>query len=151
MSNFYLSDKNIACSKVCLKECFKVDYEIEKTVVQYPSLNYLNFLRSFNETSFLFPKNEQQAEAFAKKSLVKLMVNYKTIEYTLVEEIAQMPFEVLLGNIGGQLGLFIGISLLSLIEIFQLLIRLLLVLIRHFKRKNSSTNTNNDKNYNSLG
>ncbi len=51
-------------------------------------------------------------------------MNYEGYTYTQIEEIPAVTFEQLLGNVGGQLGLFIGISLLSLIECLEILLEL---------------------------
>ena len=140
LSTFYASENN-ECQEVCAKECFKIEYEIEKTSLQFPSLNYLNLLKEAEESRF--PKKKEKALSFAKKSFLKLMVNFKTVEYSMIEENAQMTFGILLGSIGGQLGLFIGISVLSLMEVIELLLRLFYVLIRYCKKEFINYHNNN--------
>jgi hypothetical protein len=126
--------QNNTCKNVCRKECFKIDYEIEKSILRFPSQNYLNFLHIHEFSSSKFPKEHTKLEKYAKKSFLKLMVNYKTVEYTVIEENAQMTFETLLGSIGGQLGLFIGISVLSLMEVIELFFEFFLVFIKLYRR-----------------
>ena len=100
LSNFYVSD-NFVCQNTCQKECYKVEYDIQTNVVKYPNLNYLNYLRSENDTSSRFPNDEKNAEKFADNAFIKLMVNYETIEYVYVEENPKINLEILLGSIGG--------------------------------------------------
>ena len=64
------------------------------------------------------------------------MVNYKTTEYVYTEENAQMNLEILLGSIGGQWGLFIGISFVSLIELIELFFSFCLNGYKHNRKCN---------------
>ena len=136
-TNFFYGPENSICQNVCHKECYKIEYEIETNVVRHPNLNYLNFLRHKNDTSFRFPDDQKKAEKFADNSLIKLMVNYKTTEYVYTEENAQMNLEILLSRIGGQWGLFIGISFVSLIELIELLVSFCLNSYKQYQNRNN--------------
>jgi hypothetical protein len=139
LSTFYVSD-NFICQNICQKECYQVEYDVQTNIVKYPNLNYLNYLRSENSASSRFPINEIDAEKFADNSFIKLMVNYETIEYVYVEENPKINLEILLGSIGGQLGLFIGISFINLIELFEILISTCCILIQYFRNYSRSNN-----------
>lgn len=56
-----------------------------------------------------------------KESLLQLNINYGCMATTLIEEHAEFPFSTFLANLGGQLGLFLGMSFLSFFEIFEIL------------------------------
>ena len=47
-------------------------------------------------------------------NVVKLNINYRDLQYTLVEESQKTTWLDLISNIGGTLGLFTGFSFLSL-------------------------------------
>lgn len=55
-----------------------------------------------------------------------LHINYDAMRESVVSETPSMTFSQLLGNIGGQMGLFLGISVISLMEVGELvLVRLI--------------------------
>ena len=64
----------------------------------------------------------------ARGSLVKIFVYFDQIKYTRVNEAPAVTFVDLIANIGGELGLFIGISLLSLVELIELSLDLIRIL-----------------------
>ena len=50
-----------------------------------------------------------------------MSVFYNTLDYTLSEEEPKMTVDILIGAIGGHLHLFMGMSLLSFVEIYLLI------------------------------
>ena len=60
-----------------------------------------------------------------KERYLSLNIYYDTIEYSNIESTPQTVILDLISNIGGIFGLFIGISLLSFIEIFELIFNLI--------------------------
>jgi len=56
-----------------------------------------------------------------KESVILLNINYETMVSTIIEETPALPFPTLLGNLGGQLGLFLGMSFLSFVELFEMI------------------------------
>ncbi len=63
--------------------------------------------QNFNRNKFLI-KNETSSSS----ERVQFSVYYEKPEYTVIDQIAQMTVFDLISNIGGNLGLFIGISFL---------------------------------------
>ena len=53
-------------------------------------------------------------------NLVKVVVYYDTLAYTLAEERALITVDMLFGTLGGHLHLFLGMSLLSVVELIEL-------------------------------
>ena len=62
-----------------------------------------------------------------EENIVEVYVYYETLTYTNTVEEPKMSFEDLIGSLGGHLHLFLGMSLLSFAEIFELLASLLLM------------------------
>ena len=60
----------------------------------------------------------------ALKSFVRVLISYDTLSYELTTESAKMEIVDLLANVGGNLGLFMGVSVLSLCEILQAFIEI---------------------------
>jgi hypothetical protein len=66
-------------------------------------------------------------------------VYFDSLDYTLIDQIPKMNMLDLISNIGGSLGLFIGVSFLSFAEIIELFIEILFIL----KNFNLVNNLNN--------
>jgi hypothetical protein len=63
-----------------------------------------------------------------KESLVNVKIFYESLSYTLTNESPQMDAVYLLGSIGGNLGLFLGISVFSKCEVIEAVIEIILFL-----------------------
>jgi hypothetical protein len=72
-------------------------------------------------------------------SIAKVNVFYNDVSYTAYVENPSLTGDVLLGNIGGVLGLFIGISIMSLMEVFELFIEFIKIIYHHNKESNKVT------------
>ena len=104
------------CNSDCPLECDGIKYE--KTI----SLTRIlmdEFIRYYSDSlnQFSFIKN---LTADDLNDLVMFNVYYDELEYTNISQLPKMDFFDLVSNIGGNLGLFIGISFLSLAEIIEL-------------------------------
>ena len=126
--------KNIykICSPYCPLECNDITYSLSVSHSDFPNPNYAEILKKkpiiqskfqkskvFTNESLIVDNNE------LKKSIAAITIYYDDLKYTLISQIPKMSFEDLLANIGGQLGLFIGISFLSFVEIFDALIQVI--------------------------
>ena len=65
-------------------------------------------------TTYSPVKDEQESY----KNFVGVHISYQVIRKEVLTESKETTFSVLLANIGGQMGLFVGISAISIIEIF---------------------------------
>ena len=63
----------------------------------------------------------------ARKSFATLNVYYDSLTFTEMTESPKMDIIALLASIGGNLGLFLGVSVFSLFEVFQALIEIYLI------------------------
>ena len=68
-----------------------------------------------------------------EKSLVKVNLFYESLSYTETTESPKMDIFSLLGSIGGNLGLFLGVSVFSLCEIIEVLIEIYFISKKGFK------------------
>lgn len=68
-------------------------------------------------------------------------INFEDMFYTYVYQSPSITVEQLIAFIGGNFGLFIGISLLSLVEVIEIIFNLIFFLIKRAKlRKNEKEN-----------
>jgi hypothetical protein len=120
---FAQSDLDIFCEKACQEKCNKIDYILEATSSSsFPTLSYVNFLKASLGDKFPTSNNVNELLEFSKSGFLRISINYDKLYYTLIKENPAMSGNDLFGLIGGQIGLFLGISLLSLVEIVELIV-----------------------------
>ena len=133
-----LMDKISAiCSPKCPLECESIDYSLSVSHSYFSSPDYFKFLKTkqifqslLNNSSNYCNNSVEIENEVIRKSIVEVNVFYDELKYTKVSQIAKMTFEDLMANIGGTLGLCIGISFLSFVEIFEAIIQLFMILGR---------------------
>ena len=142
MHNFYsthlTSDFTNYCINACPEKCNTVEYELTVNSGFYTNLNTMYYIKYSEGKLDYIPDDDNTLLWYGLQSLMYVNINYQNLYYTLVEENAAMTFQSLLGTVGGQLGLFIGISFLSLIEIIEIAIELAYF---HYKFKNEKSKT----------
>ena len=69
-----------------------------------------------------YPDNKTFSLENLKKKVIAFDIFYSQLEYTIISEVANLNPLTLIANIGGVLGLCLGMSFLSFVEIFELLI-----------------------------
>ena len=111
-----LSSENTA--KTCESKC-----PLECSSIQYNPIFYYG-------TGYPIIKSSSELR-------ILLNIFYDSLSYTTIEEIAKMEFTDLFSNTGGTLGLFLGISLLSFGEIFEIIF---VFIVSIFKRRESFAN-----------
>lgn len=124
---FETSDVGQLCSYSCPTECNSISYDSSVDTAYFPTLTYLRSLSVLSNLPSLFPKDQSLLADFARQGYLKVIINYDDISYTSLDDNPQYTIQDLLGNIGGQLGLFIGISFLSFIEFLQLFVEIVLI------------------------
>ena len=121
------------CGFDCPIQCNSIDYIISNSMAFYPSPYYVDILA--NKTNFLKNFNSSDKEnllSSVRKYLVRVTISYNELGYTLIQEFPSIDPATLVGNVGGQFGLFLGISILSIIEVFELMIDLMLITKKKF-------------------
>jgi hypothetical protein len=128
----------------CPIECTSSDYSIGISMSDYPSREYVEFLKTDpNITRKYIEENETITFEKLRESLVCVKIYFKNFQYTKISESPVYTPIDLVSNIGGQLGLFIGISVLSTVEMIEILIEILFIL---FKKKDSVVHVSELKN-----
>jgi len=97
----YFNKIDIKCSEYCLLECDTFSYDISI--------------------------NSGQFQPFITDNITGIYVYYEDLRYTWINQQPKMQFIDLISNIGGSLGLFVGISFISFLELFEILIEIIFV------------------------
>jgi hypothetical protein len=119
----------------CPLECDSVAYDLSISFSKLILERHINFLKQKNLLRFINPKYGLLTENDSKNFAI-INVFYKNLEYTRISQLPKIDFFDLISNIGGNLGLFIGISFLSFAEIIELLIETFYILFekKRFKQ-----------------
>jgi hypothetical protein len=115
------------CESACPLQCNTINYKITSNLCSYPTEYYTSLLSSKSDFLDNFNTNSSSINKDVKEYLLKVTVNYDDLSYLYVQEVAATTVDSLVGNIGGQFGLFIGISLISLIDLFEIIIDFLII------------------------
>ena len=81
----------------------------------------------------------------ASKDYVTIYVFYKTLKYTSITQQAKTKGRQLVSNLGGYLGLFVGLSFVSLFEIAEILIEMIYILFGKQKRIKPQERSDNER------
>jgi hypothetical protein len=126
ISEFF--DKNFI-NKNCLSSCpLECDHSFYKRFLSFSQLNPHDYdieLLSPNILSDFF--NRTFDEETAAKSFIQVNIFYQSLSYTLTTELPQWDAIALFGSIGGNLGLFLGVSVFSLCELVEFTAEIYLV------------------------
>ena len=97
------------CSKYCPLECDTLNYKISHSSKMISSL----------ETSI------------KRTKIFKIYVFYEDLKYTLITQKPKIELFGFISNIGGTLGVFIGFSFISVLELFELLAEYIFVIFNY--------------------
>ena len=76
-----------------------------------------------------------------KKSVSRVQIYFNEMKETIISEKVKTEPSDLISNLGGLLGLFLGLSFLSLIEFVEIGLQILIVLFSKNDNKISESNT----------
>ena len=114
------------CIHKCPLECNSTEFTSSLTSVELIGDLFADFLNSeMRNNLYLDFESSRPIDAeIAKKSFVSFQLYYSTNSFTLSRETPSMDIVSLLANIGGTLGLFLGVSLLHFCELIEVLIEI---------------------------
>jgi hypothetical protein len=123
------------CYSNCPDVCNEVEYDIKSYISLYPTRYYTNVL-------YKWAQNRKIAlnQSDVQDSFLKLNVYYHAMYYTsMVETLAKSTIDIF-SDFGGTLRLCLGLSIMSFIEILELLFNLASVLVVYSKQKDIKGN-----------
>jgi hypothetical protein len=129
-----------SCYDDCPFECSTIEYDVSISYANYPSYNfYLNeTLVNIDYYKDIFRTDNVTYEDFSQ--LASVYIYYDQLVHTEVSAKPALEIVDIISYMGGTLGLFIGISVLSFVEIVELGFNVTrAALRRHFNRKLQET------------
>ena len=106
---------------MCPLECNKTEFKTSLSTVRLIGETYAKYINENKNLSSDFSYKPLSAEQ-AEKSFLNVRISYDSLSFTLSTESPKLDLVSLLANIGGTLGLFLGVSALSLCELVEILI-----------------------------
>uniref|UniRef100_A0A2K5CZY0 Bile acid-sensitive ion channel n=1 Tax=Aotus nancymaae TaxID=37293 RepID=A0A2K5CZY0_AOTNA len=96
----------------CPVSCEETEYPATISYSSFPSQKALNYLS----------KKLNQSRKYIRENLVKIEINYSDLNYKITQQQKAVSVSELLAELGGQLGLFCGASLITIIEIIEYIV-----------------------------
>ena len=126
------------CAPLCPLECNQTIYYLTLSATKLNLNYYQNFLKEKNLTALNF---EDQ-----KNALIKFNVYFDSFSYKLITETPSINVVELFSNIGGTLGLFLGVSFLTCVELIDFLIQVCFILLPKSRKVSSEAPIETDMN-----
>jgi len=124
LNEFKKKDPYEMCSQYCPLECDSISYTVIPYSEQFTSTGPIGNISKSENGLEKFTTYEQ-----VKKSYIAILVYYKNLKYTLISQEPKTRLFTYISSIGGTFGLFLGISFLSFLEIFEILFEIIYILI----------------------
>ena len=116
---------NEKCSAHCPLECSEMTFDFTISSSDYPTEHAYDILKSDIHVS----RVTNLTYAKFKERSVMVSIYYSQLNYLAINQLKKFEFMDLLASIGGLLGFFIGMSFLSFIEFFEIIIDVLLTIL----------------------
>ncbi|XP_063301279.1 amiloride-sensitive sodium channel subunit gamma-like [Pelobates fuscus] len=136
MYEYKLSHDQLRCH--CPLQCEEEIFELTLSSSQWPSSMYLDTFSKHLSSR----RGYQQHTENIRDNVVKVVVYYQQLNYELIEEVPSMQLVDLFSSIGGLVGLWIGVSVCTVAEFFELILNLLTFFIRQIPKRDEESPTN---------
>jgi hypothetical protein len=114
------------CQKnYCPLECDSFEYDIN--LYQQSLLNTGKISNFYNNSIYYGFTNDFKTYENVSKTFFSINVYYEDLKYTLISQQPKIELFGLISNLGGILGLFIGFSFISCLELIEILAELIYV------------------------
>jgi len=117
------------CSPQCPLECDSITYDLSVSALTFPNRQFYDLLE--------LNASEMNLEEYGRLHL-GLDIFFPVKQYTLISETPKVTFVDLATSIGGALGVFLGLSVFSFIEIFEIICQILFLAFRRQKTNNDN-------------
>lgn len=109
-------------NKTCPIECEFLAYPLSVSIDEYPTQNYASLMlatKSNQLENMLKTEIENITYETIRNSFASVHIRFSNLAITEKIEKAAVPFVILISNLGGTLGLFVALSVLSILEVLE--------------------------------
>ena len=114
------------CSSECPLECDSISYELSLSTANFPTRIFSKILKQRDTIKSQFEPNETISYESLKECVLALDINYAELKYKVISESASKTIIDLIASIGGTIGLFLGTSLLGIVDIIESAFKLII-------------------------
>ena len=122
------------CPEYCPLECDSMNYIINSYNEQFPLTGNISAISKADVGLYNFSTYEE-----VNKHFIVLYIYYNQLSYKFISQNPKTEMFNFISNIGGLLGVFLGISFLSFIEIFEIIYEIIIILISSNRLQNDSS------------
>ena len=134
------SDFQEECTSFCPLECETNKLDFAVSTSRFPNIQYANLLSALDIITNSFDiDNTTDHQELLEKNTLAINVYYNDLEYTQVEEERANDIVDFFTSLGGNIGLFIGVSILSVFEIMEFLVEAFIIVYSALKVKMSAS------------
>ncbi|XP_046571635.1 acid-sensing ion channel 4-A-like [Haliotis rubra] len=125
-----VEEEDTTCQTRCTPNCRDESYQQEISASMWPAANHIpklaeSFVSQLIASGRKVPISESSSatekEEFFRRNVMSVNIFYKTLNYEKIETRPAYDWKSLLSDVGGQAGLWLGFSLLTLGEILELI------------------------------
>jgi len=109
------------CASECPLECEYITYDTSLSQLDYPSRPYFDDLKTKNK------EYENMSLEKYKRTHLRLNIHFKSNDYAEIREMPKMTLIEVISNLGGVLGIFLGLSIFTFVEVFEILLRIAII------------------------
>jgi amiloride-sensitive sodium channel subunit alpha len=123
------------CFSKCPLECETVTYDYSVSNLDFPSRKFYETIIN-DKTFYKILSNTLGTNAtynLYQENFLSLNVYLSNNKYTQITEIPKISLIDLISSIGGSIGIFLGLSIFSLIEVLELFFQVIIITI--FKKR----------------
>ena len=131
------------CSYFCPLECVNAYFQFGSYYANFPKAAYANILFKNKSAALNALVGRPLTSNEFGRNLVQLNIYFEFLNYQYVSQDPTLTWMTLLSNVGGVLGLFIGMSLLSFVEIVEAFLEVILITIKQYTTKVNVLDDNN--------
>ena len=110
---YFNSNADDSCFIQCPTQCTQIKYDVKISTTKTPSEWYVE--------TFYGQINKSKVYEMFEKGIAILRIHIDEMSYTHSYQVPDFPYQQLLATIGGSFGLFAGFSILTFIEIIDLI------------------------------
>ena len=118
------------CDPWCPLECESVELQTYVSSSSFPSLEYSNIIKHFRSVESHFDSNATIDQSKLSLNTLALNIYFNDLEFTQVEESEINDIVDLVANIGGTVGVLVGMSIFSFAEILEFIIEAGIIIYR---------------------
>lgn len=129
------------CYEDCPFECSTISYDVSTSYADYPTYDYYVNQKKTNtkyyQTLFTGENINDLTYDDFHNVIEALFVGFDQLSYTYVSNSPSFEIPDIFANVGGVLGLFIGTSILSFVEIVDLIYNIIAITVRIYRNRNN--------------